>query len=93
MVWNFVRYVYLFSFLLFLDVDLPLSTRLVELLRKLQGHQGFVKGVVFDPVGQYLATQSDDNTMKIWRTTDWGLEKTIDDAFDNAPKSNETRPA
>ena len=29
----------------------------LELLRKLEQHQGFVKGVCWDPVGQYLATQ------------------------------------
>lgn len=29
----------------------------LELLRKLDQHQGFVKGVCWDPVGQYLATQ------------------------------------
>jgi protein HIRA/HIR1 len=66
---------------------------LVELVRKLSSHRGFVKGVVFDPLGQYLATQSDDNTMKIWKTSDWTLEKSIEDVFDNAPKSNGTRPA
>lgn len=65
----------------------------IELVRKLSGHLGFVKGVVFDPVGQYLATQSDDNTMKIWRTGDWGLERSIESAFEDAPKSNITRPA
>jgi hypothetical protein len=30
-----------------------------ELIRKIEGHQGFVKGVCWDPVGQYLATQVD----------------------------------
>jgi protein HIRA/HIR1 len=29
----------------------------LELLRKLDQHHGFVKGVCWDPVGQYLATQ------------------------------------
>lgn len=28
-----------------------------EVVRKLTGHVDFVKGVVWDPVGQYLATQ------------------------------------
>jgi len=29
----------------------------LELVRMLDGHQGYVKGVCWDPVGQYLATQ------------------------------------
>lgn len=33
----------------------------LELLRKLDQHQGFVKGVCWDPVGQYLATQVSSN--------------------------------
>lgn len=74
-------------------------------MRRLDGHQGFVKGVVWDPVGQYLATQvrlslqrsqltpaqSDDMTVKIWRTEDWGLEETITAPFKNAPSATFTR--
>ncbi|GAA5824078.1 hypothetical protein JCM10212_000976 [Sporobolomyces blumeae] len=69
------------------------SGRTFDLVRKLPGHVGFVKGVVFDPVGQFLATQSDDNSLKVWRTTDWGLEADVKEAFMDAPKSNVTRPA
>lgn len=60
---------------------------LIEALRRLDGHQGFVKGVCWDPVGEYLATQSDDKTMKIWRTTDWELEETISEPFKDSPGS------
>ncbi|KAG8697412.1 HIR complex subunit, partial [Ceratobasidium sp. 394] len=56
-------------------------------LIKLDRHQGFVKGVTWDPVGQFLATQSDDKSVKVWRTTDWGLEATITKPFEDSPGS------
>lgn len=58
-----------------------------ECIRRLDGHQGFVKGVCWDPVGEYLATQSDDKTVKIWRSTDWGLEVTVSKPFESSPGS------
>lgn len=94
------------------------SGRTFELVRKLNGHAGFVKGLVWDPVGQYLATQvsrtrpmhglscvytsliarlslsqSDDNTLKVWRTDDWGLQATISAPFVDAPKATVVRPS
>ena len=58
-----------------------------ERLKKLDLHQGFVKGVCWDPAGEFLATQSDDRTVRIWRTVDWGLEATVDKPFDKSPGS------
>ncbi|SPO24103.1 related to histone transcription regulator HIP1 [Ustilago trichophora] len=58
-----------------------------ERLRTIDAHQGFVKGVVFDPLGQYLATASDDKTVKVWRTSDWGLEQSITDPFLTSPST------
>ncbi|KAK7036557.1 HIR complex subunit [Paramarasmius palmivorus] len=59
----------------------------LERLRKLDQHQGFVKGVCWDPVGEFLATQSDDRTVKIWRTTDWALEAEVKKPFEDSPGS------
>lgn len=56
-----------------------------ERIRKIDSHQGFVKGVTWDPVGQYLATQSDDRTVKIWKTEDWSLVKEIKKPFEKSP--------
>lgn len=56
-----------------------------ERIRKLDQHNGFVKGVCFDPVGEFMATQSDDKSVKIWRTTDWGLEAEIREPFEDSP--------
>lgn len=35
-------------------------------MQVLKGHQGFVKGVAWDPLGEYIASQSDDNSVIIW---------------------------
>ena len=44
-------------------------------------HNGLVKGVVFDPVGIYFASQSDDKSVRVWRTSDWKLESKIEHPF------------
>ena len=52
-----------------------------EQVAKLQGHTGLTKGVTWDPVGKYLASQSDDKTVRIWRTTDWREESCVSEPF------------
>ncbi|XP_058088801.1 protein HIRA isoform X2 [Magnolia sinica] len=39
----------------------------------LRGHSSLVKGVAWDPIGSFIASQSDDKTVIIWRTSDWTL--------------------
>ncbi|ORE08918.1 WD40 repeat-like protein [Rhizopus microsporus var. microsporus] len=56
-----------------------------EQIKKIDKHEGFVKGISWDPAGKYLASQSDDKMVKIWRTYDWGLETNIKNPFVNAP--------
>lgn len=48
----------------------------------LKGHTGLVKGVSWDPVGKFLASQSDDRSVKIWKTSDWCLQNTITEPFE-----------
>ena len=55
---------------------------LVERLRKIEQHQGFVKGVCWDLVGEFLATGS----VRIWHRTDWGLEAKVRKPFDHSPE-------
>lgn len=55
---------------------------LTSIVKTLKGHTGLVKGVVWDPVGKYLASQSDDRSVKVWRTGDWVCESTITDPFE-----------
>ena len=48
----------------------------------LKGHTGHVKGVTWDPVGKYLASQSADKTLRVWRTSDWVEEASIAEPFE-----------
>lgn len=48
----------------------------------LKGHTGLVKGVTWDPVGKFLASQSDDRSVKIWKTSDWSIQNTITEPFE-----------
>ena len=34
-------------------------------LTTLEGHKSYVKGIAWDPIGKYLASQSDDRTVKV----------------------------
>ncbi|ORZ19308.1 WD40-repeat-containing domain protein [Absidia repens] len=52
-----------------------------EVVHKITQHSGFVKGISFDPAGKYLASQSDDKKVKIWRTSDWHKEAEVKDPF------------
>ncbi|KAG4305706.1 hypothetical protein PORY_000616 [Pneumocystis oryctolagi] len=58
-----------------------------EKLKKIDAHQSHVKGITFDPVGKYFATESDDRTIKVWRTSDYSLEKTVSKPFKNSPST------
>jgi len=62
-----------------------LNDALVERLHALDLHRGFVKGVCWDPVGEFLATASDDRSVKIWRTSDWSLEAEVEKPFEASP--------
>lgn len=57
----------------------------VERLQVLDLHRGFVKGVCWDPVGEFIATASDDRSVKVWRTSDWGLEAEVEKPFEASP--------
>lgn len=48
----------------------------------LKGHTGLVKGVTWDPVGKYMASQSDDRSVRIWKTADWACQTTITEPFE-----------
>ena len=49
----------------------------VKLLRTLEGHQGTVFSVAFDPQGETLASGSDDDTVKLWEARSGKLIRTL----------------
>ncbi|MDQ3830672.1 MAG: hypothetical protein M3361_15490 [Candidatus Tectomicrobia bacterium] len=50
----------------------------VKLLRTLQGHEGVVFNVVFDPEGRTLASGSSDKTVKLWEVASGKLLRTLE---------------
>lgn len=42
----------------------------------------FFHTYIYSKVGKFLASQSDDRTIKIWRTSDWSCESTITEPFE-----------
>ena len=47
----------------------------------LRGHTSFVKGVAWDPIGKFLATQADDKSCIIWRVDDWSIVSRITEPY------------
>ena len=54
---------------------------LSDVVTVIKGHSGMVKGITWDPVGKYLASQSDDKTLRVWRTSDWQQETVVTEPF------------
>ena len=53
-----------------------------ERVSVLSGHSDMVKGVTWDPMGRYLASQAADKTLKIWSTNNWQCVRTIKEPFE-----------
>jgi WD40 repeat protein len=51
----------------------------------LSGHQSFVKGVSFDPVGRFLISCGTDNKVILWDCNSWTEIKQLDDPLKNSP--------
>ena len=48
----------------------------------LEGHKSYVKGVAWDPIGTYIASQSDDKSIIIWRCSDWSIIYVVTSPFE-----------
>ncbi len=50
----------------------------LECIRTLQGHDGYVVSVAWDPVGKYIASlSSEDKKLIIWRTAGFQKETSV----------------
>ena len=48
----------------------------------LEGHTSYVRALAWDPVGSYLASQSDDKSVIVWRAGgDWAQLGAITECF------------
>ncbi|BEI86202.1 hypothetical protein CcaverHIS002_0604890 [Cutaneotrichosporon cavernicola] len=58
-----------------------------ERMITIDAHDTFVKGVTWDPVGNFLATQSDDKSVRIWNTDNWQCVEKVSKPFELSPSS------
>ena len=61
------------------------SKRPYSLARMLGGHEGHVKGVAWDPLGRYLASQGDDG-VRVWAADGWAQVAHIEHYFKYASR-------
>lgn len=54
-----------------------LSRPVMVLNDERNGHTDKVRGLAWDPLERFLATQSCDQTIKVWKVGSWECEKTI----------------
>ena len=54
------------------------------LVQVFRDHTSFVKGVVWDPLGKYLASQSDDKSVIVRAVEGWQLVARVQDPFRKA---------
>lgn len=47
----------------------------------LTGHRSYVKGVAWDPIGTYLASQGDDKSAIVWSTSTWEEQEKLMDTL------------
>ncbi|KAI8884517.1 WD40 repeat-like protein [Backusella circina FSU 941] len=58
-----------------------------EKVKKLIHPGELVKGVTWDPAGKFIASQLDGKLVRVWRTSDWGIEKDIITPFINSSQA------
>jgi len=54
------------------------------LVAVLRGHRAWAKGVAWDPIGRYIASQGDDRSVLLWSTSDWTLVRRVEAPFQRA---------
>lgn len=52
-----------------------------EAVKIIKGHENMIKGLAWDPLGQFLASQADCEGVFVWRTSDWKCVKCVKEPF------------
>lgn len=59
-----------------------------QLVKRISHHESFVKGISWDPTGEYIASQSDDLTLRIYSLKEDKEVVNIKEYFKNTPINN-----
>ncbi len=63
-------------------------THVLRPIQTLSGHEHWVKGISWDPVGKYLASAGEDRSVILWRVGgDWGIEARITEPLESCAVS------
>lgn len=64
-----------------------------ETIASLRSDAHFVKGLAWDPLGQWLVAATDDRSMDFWDTTTWTLQRKLTKPFEGSPSTFFRRPS
>ena len=70
------------SWTLFEVVTRPLSRPVLSFLSLDELKHYCFQGISFDPIGKYLASQSADKTVRLWKMDSWTVDTTITEPFE-----------
>ena len=65
-------------------IGVPGAPAIQSPLHILRGHDNYVKGVAFDPLGKFLVSSSSDNILNVWDTDTWEVTEKLTEPMRNS---------